>query len=557
MRLWRNLTRIFPLALVLGVGVGLATIPHWRTRDSEWISDYDELAFYLPVGADAYREHPWRLTDPVTGGPTYYQPLSIVPCILLAKALDLSPWRLGLCWRVLGGLMVGTAWYILLALRFRPWVSSAVACILMADPGVLNGQLGYSLAKNIARPPSLAAPMVTPTGASLPQWRILNPTLCWPWWLAFIALTVRAVAVPTWWRVLAAGFACGLLFYVYFYLWTAAVAGLMLAVAVDRRRWRVYIGTLAIGAAIGLPAVLGSAQFRAEHGSDWLLRTDKFLPVGRFDELLIPRVSLALLVIAWVWVWWRGRNWAWLAAIATAALLLLNQTAITGLQIENFHWNFALGPALSLLVVLVAGDLFGQLPTNATRFGPALVGILACLVVAGGAWLSARAATGIPENAQIRVAAAAFRSQVGELRLADGAVAGDADFQYLAAVGFNLRPLAGYSAVLSPITDDELDVRVALNARLRGWSRELFRTNQESELRQQRWGPEARSEDARATRLTARLAAWDAVASDTSAVIDRFDVRVVALLAGTADSPPAGWVLAQRGPRWAVWARPR
>src|SRR5207248_3204022 len=161
-----------------------------------------------------------------------------------------------------------------------------------------------------ARPVPLAESALTPNAASLPQWRILNPVLCWPWWLAFFALVARAVAAPTRWRVVAAGVACGLLFYVYFYLWTAAVAGLVLA------------------------------------------------------------------------------------AVVSAALRRLTQTAATGLQIANFPWIFALGPALSLLVVLVAAGLFGRLPPRAAQSGPALAGALAVAAVAAGGWLYARAATG-------------------------------------------------------------------------------------------------------------------------------------------------------------------
>jgi hypothetical protein len=554
----RILAELLPFAAAVAVGAGLATLPHWWTRDAAWVASYDELAFYLPLGATAYRDHPWRLSDPATGGPTYYQPLSAVPGILAAKALGLGPWHLGLCWRAFGGLAVGAAWYLLLRLRFRPFPALAAACLLMADPGVSNGQLGYTLVKACARPVPLADSPAIPTAVSLPQWSILNPALIWPWWLTFFVLVARAVAVPGRWRVLAAGVALGLLFHLYFYLWTTAVAGLVLAAVVDRKRWAVYLGTLAVGVAVGLPALVAAARFRTEHGSEWLVRTDKFLPVGRFDELLIPRVSVVLLVVAWVWVWRRGREWVWLAAVATAALLLLNQTAVTGLQIENFHWNLALGPALSLLVVLVVADLFGRLPPRAARFGPALAGALAVAAVAAGGWLYARAAAGLPENNRIRAAVDAFRAQTDGLTLPGGcAVAGDPDFQYLAAVGFDLRPLAGYTAVLSPITDAELDARAALNAYLLGWSRDRFRAEQDAELRGAKWGPAARSADAREARLTARLTAWDAVAHEPHAAAERFDVRVLARPAGVPEPPPAGWVLVQPGPRWPVWVRPR
>jgi len=139
----------------------------------------------------------------------------------------------------------------------------------------------------------------------------------------------------------------------------------------------------------------------------------------------------------------------------------------------------------------------------------------------------------------------------------EGAVAGDPDFQFLVTIGYDLRPLAGYSAVLSPITDVELDTRTALNAYLLGWSRERFETSQQTDFRSGKWGPEARSEQARASKLAARLTAWDAVVLDPLAAMNRFNVRVLARPFEELKPVPAGWVLLQNGPRWTIWVRPR
>ncbi len=304
--------------------------------------------------------------------------------------------------------------------------------------------------------------------------------------------------------------------------------------------------------------MIESASFRSEHGSDWLHRTDKFLPVGRFEELLIPRVSIILLLGAWVWVWRRGRDWVWLAAIATAALLLLNQTVVTGLQIENVHWNYAIGPPLSLLVVMVATDLFGRLPPRLARSGPIIAWAFAVTVVAAGGWLYARAAAGMPQTVHIREAVSAFHAQMdGRAPLPGACVAGDLDFQYLAAVGFDLRPLAGYTAMLSPISDTELDTRVALNAYLLGWSRERFVEEQNVSAAHQQVGVGARSEQARSARLEVRLAIWDGLDQTASALVERFNVRVIATPLDSTEQPPTGWIQMTTGPRWVVWTRAR
>jgi hypothetical protein len=543
------------LTILMVVGLAIATLPHWLTGDPGWTRDNDELAIYLPLGAKAYHDHPFRLGDPTTGGPTYFQPLEMIPGVLAARAVGAGPERLGLCWRVLAGLAVGAGWWALLRSRLGPAAAVAAGCIVMADPGVFNGQLGYTLAKRLALPQPLD--LIPVVMAGLPQWRVLNPALSWPWWLVFLALTARAVARPDRGRILAAGFMCGVLFYVYFYLWTAAVAGLLLAAALDRARTRLFLAILVLGMVIGLPAVLWSADFQATYGRDWMLRSDKFLPVDRFEEVYVPRVTVILMVGLWIWVWVRAREWVWLAALATAGLLLLNQTLVTGLMIENFHWNYALGPAISTLFVFAMADLLARVPGRATWVRQGVVTGLTLGVLGSAIWFYARAARDHPETRHIQEALAAFHADTAALSLPAGAgVAGDPDFQYAAAIRFNLRPLAGYTAVLSPIPDAELDARIATNAYLLGRLRETFWAEQSEAMRGAQWGPCGRSEAARRERLAARLAAYDSVAADPAAVVDRFRIRVLALPAGAGGGHlPPGWEIGRRGSRWDVWQK--
>jgi len=554
-RLGQPAVREAPLGLALVVGLGLATLPYWTNGRWVWVADYDELAFYLPVNAQAHRQNLWQLTDPATGGATYYQPLPVLPGNLLARLICGDPWYVNFFHRLWGGLAVTLGWYAVLRWRFRPVVAAALACVLLADPGVLHGQPGYELAKKLMYPPPLAE-WAPPTALSLPQWRILNPLLCGPWWLAFLLLLGRAVDQPSWKRCIAAGIAAGLLFYIYFYLWTSALAGLLLALLIDRSKWQVYLWVIGIAIVIGWPAVWTAMQFRQEFGSDWLLRTDKFLPVNRFEELLLPRVSLLLLGIVWVWVW-RNPNWRWLAALATAAVVLMNHTLLTGLQIENFHWKYAWGPTLSLLVLYAAADGLRWLcPQRWYRHAVGTTWVGAVLVVVAGGWLYYRAVTCCVQTVHIQQLIDEFRRYVDPLPLpGEGSVAGDPDFQYLAATAFGLRPLAGYTAVLSPISDAELDERTALNARLMGWSREQFAADQQEHLQTAKWGPEARSDAARQQRLQARLDAWDRMGTEIESLLARYDVRVVARRLSSDLPLPDDWHLAVRTPRWAIWVR--
>lgn len=549
----RELPAVLPGLLL---AVTLASLPYGWRGERSWIADYDELAFYLPVGAKAYREHPWRLADPVTGGPTYYQPLAVVPGVMLVRALGGSPWSLGWGWRLWGGLTLALLWYAALRWKLRPWAAALGTLLLLSDPGVLQGQLGYALIKTSVRHASGADLGPTPTAASLPQWRIWNPLLSWPWWLAFLLLASRAAEQPSRGRILAAGISCGLLFHIYFYFWTTAVAGLLLACLIDRHRAVTYLGILGLGLLLGLPALITAVQFRQQYGSDWLLRTDKFLPVPRGSELLLPRFSLLLVLVAWVWVWRRGREACLLCCLATAALLLLNHTLLTGLQIENFHWNFALGPALSLLLVFLLADLAPRLPWR-QRWS----GILACggtvAVVLGALVLWTRACSLLPESQHICQVTRDYQLQRASGSLpTEGTVAGDPDFQYLAAIDPGLRPLSGYTAVLSPIREAELAERVALNACLLGKSRAQFEAEQRELLARSRWGAEARSAAARAQRLAERLAAWEAVNADLAAAMQRYNVRLVARPTGAPEQPPSPqWVLLSRGLRWTLYER--
>ena len=159
----------------------------------------------------------------------------------------------------------------------------------------------------------------------------------------------------------------------------------------------------------------------------------------------------------------------------------------------------------------------------------------------------------------IQEALSAFQVDTAGLSLPAGtAVAGDPDFQYAASVRFNLRPLAGYTAILSPIPDAELDTRRALNEYLLGRTRAEYRAGEMTSIWTTLWGREARSEATRVERLAARLAAWDAVAADPAAAVDRFCVRVLSLPAGSdGQHLPPGWELRRRGKRWDVWERPR
>src|SRR5262249_44303088 len=128
-------------------------------------------------------------------------------------------------------------------------------------------------------------------------------------------------------------------------------------------------------------------------------------------------------------------------------------------------------------------------------------------------------------------------------------------FVEVGTVAADLRPLTGYAVELSAaVPDADWDARAALNAWLLGADRGRFEAEQRAWLAARVWGPEPRSEAARARPLARRLAALDAVAADPAAARARFAVRYLALPAGApAGHLGPGWARLQAGPTWQLW----
>ena len=139
---------VWPWLACLLFGLLMSTLPHWiRPRPGQgagWIASKDELSCHLSVGAQAYHNHPWRLTDPVLadGGDSMYPALQLVPGIWIAKIFGPGPLGITLGWRIWAGLMLPTGFYLLLR-RFvvLPWAAAALTALLLADHGPIEKRL--------------------------------------------------------------------------------------------------------------------------------------------------------------------------------------------------------------------------------------------------------------------------------------------------------------------------------------------------------------------------------------------------------------------------------
>ncbi len=564
----RRRIRVLVLVLAALAGATVSALPHalWWARLGQpyYVPDRDDL-YYLSLSAQAYFEDPTTLSDPVfrSGGLNYCPSLLFIPCQVAARALELGPLGVGLIWRLVAGLTTGAALALLLqSLTRSGLITTLMTVVFLADIGVLAGKPlvvqaawarhlfdGWNTLTNNKFQPYLA------------HWRVPFPGMI----LGFLFLHVWTVLCarerPTPWRIVLAGVGYGLLFHVYFYYWTAATLALALAVLADREaRWTLFrIGL--IGGLVGLPAVWASWRVKHLASPDWLPRVNKFLPIPRTSELLLPLGAWLMLAAALIWIWQRHRELRHLALLTLAALLLVDHQLVTGLDIQNYHWVFVWGPTL---YVLVLGVFAGPLDRFVGQsYGRCLLCVLLVLgFFAVGLTYRAKHALLGQQTVGIMTDYSHYRDQ----RLSRSAVplepnqvvAGEADFVAMAAILEDQRPLSDYAVLLSPtISNTQWERRLALDAWLRGQTRPEFISVQRAWLRRNPWGPWSltRSRARMEQRLAAQIAAFDTVAASPGTAIADLGVRYLALPPGSG--PPSttsgAWSLRQDGPTWSVW----
>jgi hypothetical protein len=310
--------------------------------------------------------------------------------------------------------------------------------------------------------------------------RVVTPGLAIPLLFVHYALVLRARRSGRLGDIAWAAVSLGVLIHAYFYFWTAILPGAALAWVLDAKGRRAFALTVAGGLALGLPAILHNAAIKASTPSDWLLRTEHFLPIARFAHLSIPKVTILVTLALAPWVWLRRRELTYLWCVLASALVLLNHQVLTRLEIENFHYIQSAGLTLSLLLVLVlAPPLFGA-PAGSDAAEPpprlrraALVGlaVLVAVMVPLAFWF--RWEEGYSrEVLHFRQLGAELRRDVGTLP-AGAVVAGDLHVQLYLAGLQEVYPLTSRLAdYAARITDEELDERLVLDAYLKGVGRE-------------------------------------------------------------------------------------
>jgi hypothetical protein len=548
-------------------GLLMSTLPYlsWYAVAHSGIWIADEIQ-YTVIASHAYYWHPTYLSDPtfVNGGPSVYSWLQLVPAELICKTLNLQPIRFGLVLRILGGLAVGSGWYVVVWQHARrPWVAFLAALFVMTDSGWL-----------ITRPfvhqwTILASVLLSRSGeifahnpSIFRDWRVISPVIVLPFLLFYLWALRRSVDEPSRKRLLCSGVAFGLLFFAYFYYWTAAGLALLLGIVGDRPRWRTYFHTGWIGFLIGAPE-LGRMLF-AHHGqgSGWMQRFDEFLPIPRLSEHGHFFLSAALVVVTFFVVRRFFRRLLYLWCLCAAGFIAIHQQLFTGLQMENYHWAYLFCPCMILLLALLTIDVLERAGDRGRLAGKILV---VAVVFNAGAGLYLRSLEAVRTKDSQRYSRGYVEYEIqhnnhGYQPLIAGAVtAGTDDFVQYAMIVDHVTPLgAAYPVLLSPsVSDLDFDRRIALNAYLSGASRQQFEAQQRWDLDHLQYGAELRDLAKRDARLASRLAFFDQIASDPAATIEDSHVRYVALPVGSPRPAAlaAEWVLLQPGPAWEVWER--
>ena len=566
-------------------GAFLSALPHllwWPTVGKPyWISDFDEIGFYAQVAAKSYHDPALKLTDPssLAGQSTYYPRLQFLPSVLVARALSLGPLGFGLIWRIVAGFSLGASAF--LALRWftgSRWLAAALAVFLLSDSGL---SLGAPVLRQIAlledvltaRTNSVLSGEIYGVDRNWPNllvhFRMLSPGggLAFVW--LHILLLARARAQPSTTRVVAAGLSFGILFYLYFYYWTAVGLALLLGCLFDAGHRRVYFHTGWIGLIVGLPTVVAGYRLKQAASPDWGPRNDLFIPIGRLRELIIPKKMILLIGLGLAWTVARRRDLLYPGLILVSAPLLSNHQLVTGLQIENFHWfYFLLCPCFGLFATIIVADMACSIPTG--RFSrPIRVAMLVLLAahVAAGIVLRAFEATRYAMPIHYMEAYQKYVDQrmgpTGRPLARGQVVGGDRLFVDLAVILDDQVPLSSQSVVMSPEVDNEtMDARDALNGVLSGLDRATFRDQQVRPDGVANFGigkgPWMRDPEALRERIASRMNLFDASSADPQPALDRFRVRYVALRSGRPVPSPLqteSWRKIEEGPTWDLWER--
>jgi len=571
------------------VGLALAVAPHLATLARhgtlEYLGDGDDV-YYVAVGRAPYHGEA-ALRDPLCGAwerrPTLYAWLQFVPPAVLTRTLGLGPLLMPLVWRAAGGPLLGLALFALFRRLLSPtrrptaWaLGCAVVCL--TDAGFTGGRSlvgGVSLVGHMA---GGTTPFTKPD--ALAQYRVVTPLLNLPALLALAAVLVPPRSGRRRGPVdLAAGvLALAACVHLYFFFWTAAVAGAGLYLAVlSVFAWRGGRGLkareLAFGAAVlagglglGAPQIDANRRAFADPAIKPILqRMSRGLKVPSGHPVrtrlltnwwFYLKLSFGAAVILRLGT--PGRRLAPVWAFTAAGFLMANSAIVTGLEFENFHWVYVHAPFGQILLLAGLALLIDRRTWPRPRLGAAALAAVPILLTALALAWRPYEALHAPEAVtlcQTLRDLAPLRPALARLGPGD-ILAGPREANVALLLGFGGQ-LYQYdqTVVSSVIPDAEVHERHALNAWLLGLSLDEYvadaarSTAVSASVDDPNWLPAA-------LRATRGAIFRSLLAGHSDALLARY--RPDALLRpARLGLPPRGgpWVRVDAPGPWALWRR--
>jgi hypothetical protein len=230
---------------------------------------------------------------------------------------------------------------------------------MLFDSGVTTGEPFFIQIIRLYQAAVGHFPILYDGQSVLGQWRVVDPAVGMPLLLFQVFVVSSAVGGPKGRGLLvAAGISTALLFYTWFYYWTAAVGALSIAFIVDRPARRTYAKILGIGITAGLPAIVDGLIIKPLLNSEALHRIGCFAPAPRLWFFPLPKGALLASLVTGVWIWLKkDREGLHLWCLTLAALALSNNHIVSGMDLSAGHWSFVWGTGLSILVLLMAVEL--------------------------------------------------------------------------------------------------------------------------------------------------------------------------------------------------------
>ncbi len=549
--------------VLAGLALSFTPIVIARQRTGMWVLPQLEIEYYLQIAGQAYYNHLSYISDPsVPDGLTFYPWLQFVPAVFIVRALGLSLFSVGPIWMLFG--CVGTSaglYFVFWRFLGRPWMAAGLSIFCLSSL-----RFSASVPPNYQFHAILSGLLLHPHGildlplTSIWEWqRVVNPALDLPFlFVQIVAVSIareRQRGISVW----LSGLTFGLLFYVYFYLWTLAAAALCIAMLLDPTRRKIFGQTVLIGFAIGSPELVHLFRLRDIASSDALTRFALFSQAGSGCLPGLPWFSLTAVALVGLWIWTTKKlQLIYLWSLSAAGILLGCSPLFIGVFLHAYHWTWLMLPIRMILVLIMVASLAKGRIRWLSGLDWVLPTLLATYLI-GGLYLAAILVTRTGSGTEQLKNYTEYRLQrlvpgVKSLS-ANSLIAGDDRFTALAAIGENQRALSGVFLNLSKALDDATwRWRFALNAFLCGTTDRLeFKRMASLELESGLWN---------AKKITPELLApfmrnYDEIARDPDRAINALAVRYVAL---PVDRPrPAylryGWTLLQAGPYWQLWER--